>query len=502
MSTRYLVIAADTIIGLLVMPFNVHHLGQSAYGLWILTSSLNTYFTLLDLGYGGSVTRFVAQYRARRDADSINEICSTMMAVFLGVGALIYLAFIVAALNVEHLFNLSAGQVETSRILMLISGALVALSMPFGVFGGVMNAFQRYDINNFVTVGTAVVAAIVNVAMLLAGYGVVEVVFGTTLVRIAALFIYRRNAYWVFPLLSVRPTRFKAARLREVTGFSIYSAILNWSFKLNYMTDALIIGAFMSPAAVALWAVPRRVTQAVRSFTNQFNAVLMPVIVDSDTRGLAERMRTIFVHGTRLSLFGVVPGAAALFLLADPLLPAYMGPDFAASVPVAQILAVLTAFRVGNSTANVVLKGSRGIRLVAMTNLTVAVANIVLSILWIQRWGLVGQAFGTLVPVAAGTIFVLWPAACRYVGIGVGDAFRRAVWPALWPLVAMIPVVLALRSRMPANLPSVVFTAAVGALCYAATFFAFALNRADRMLMLSKLLSLAPWRRSMPAEAA
>ena len=61
-----------------------------------------------------------------------------------------------------------------------------------------------------------------------------------------------RNPYFV--LLSVRPSLFRITRRREVSGFSLY---IDWSNRLNFATDMIVIGAFMSPAAVALWAVPR-----------------------------------------------------------------------------------------------------------------------------------------------------------------------------------------------------------------------------------------------------
>ena len=41
----------ETIVGLLVLPFNVAHLGKAAYGLWILTTSITADFSVLDLGY-------------------------------------------------------------------------------------------------------------------------------------------------------------------------------------------------------------------------------------------------------------------------------------------------------------------------------------------------------------------------------------------------------------------------------------------------------------------
>src|SRR6476469_7648113 len=90
-ATRYMAIIVDGLLGLVVLPFNVRHLGTSAYGLWMLTASISMYFSVLDLGFGGSLTRFVAQYRARRDARSLNEIVSTLFVSFTVIGIFAYL---------------------------------------------------------------------------------------------------------------------------------------------------------------------------------------------------------------------------------------------------------------------------------------------------------------------------------------------------------------------------------------------------------------------------
>ena len=64
---------------------------------------------------------------------------------------------------------------------------------------------------------------------LLAGYGLLHAGRGDDRVRVAAYFLYRRNAYRVFPALRIRPALFRRDRLREVTGFSVYSSIIDWA---------------------------------------------------------------------------------------------------------------------------------------------------------------------------------------------------------------------------------------------------------------------------------
>ncbi len=81
-STRYLAYVVDAILGVVMLPFNLAHLGMAAYGLWMLTTSFTVYFAMLDLGYGGALVRFVAQYRAKRDARALNEVLSTFSFVY------------------------------------------------------------------------------------------------------------------------------------------------------------------------------------------------------------------------------------------------------------------------------------------------------------------------------------------------------------------------------------------------------------------------------------
>src|SRR4029077_1057907 len=119
--------------------------------------------------------------------------------VFAAFGVLTYLVAIAIAFSLGHIFTLSPEQVHVGRIVLLIITLNVAGGTAFSVFGAVINGFQRYDLNNVVGAASSVLTAIVNVIVLLAGYGLVELVAATTLVRVLTYFVYRANAYRVFP---------------------------------------------------------------------------------------------------------------------------------------------------------------------------------------------------------------------------------------------------------------------------------------------------------------
>ena len=68
-----------------------------------------------------------------------------------------YLVAIVLAVFLDRLFHLSPDQVHVGRVVLLIISVNVAVGTAFTVFGGVINGFQRYDLNNIVGTVSSVV---------------------------------------------------------------------------------------------------------------------------------------------------------------------------------------------------------------------------------------------------------------------------------------------------------------------------------------------------------
>jgi len=497
LSTRYLAIAAEMVVGLLVLPFNVAHLGKAAYGLWVLTTSITAYFSVLDLGYSGALVKFVAQYRAKRDLRGLNEILSTTYYLFIGFGAVTYLAAIVIAVYLDTLLNITPDQLHVGRVVLLVTSIHFALATAFSVFGAVINGFQRYDINNVTGTISSIVVAIVNVAVLSMGYGLIELVIATTIVRVLTLWVYRANAYRVFRALSLSPANFRVSRLREVTSFSVFMLLIDWANKMNYSIDAVVIGIMLGTAAVAVWSIGQRLAEVTQRLTNQLNDILFPNVVDHSASSRVDRLQAILLMGTRLSLATVIPIGTALMLMAGPLVLAWVGPDFAGSVIVVQLLALTVMIRVGNSTAQTLLKGADGHRLVAYTNVITAGVNLALSVVLARGIGLAGVAIGTLVPITFSAVFILFPAACRRVELTLMRALADAVWPAVWPAAAMAAYLVATRPFVPASLLPVLLNMAVAGLVYVATFLAFGISAVERRFYLSKVFEAAVLARIM-----
>lgn len=487
---RYVTIGTELLLGLVMLPFNTRYLGAPEYGLWILTASIVAYFPILDLGYGVAMERFVAHYRTERNAGAINEIASTLVFVFAGIGLLAFGVIAGLALNLGAWFELDAGQARTGGIVMMLVGAQFALGLPFAIFGAVVNGFQRQYLNAGVGASVGLAAAAVNVAVLVGGGGLVDLVAAMAATRMLGYIAYRLNAYRVFPLLRIRPSLFRVSRLREVSRFSVYMLIQDASVKANYATDPIVIAATLMTGAVAVWTVAQRLADVVLQLTNQLNLVLFPIVVDADTARRDDRLQDVLLQGTRLSLATTLPVAGSLALLAHPVVVGWTGPAFAGAASVLQVLAMVVVVRVGTWTASTVLQGAGHHRLVSLSNLVAALVNLGLSILLIRTYGLLGVAWATLIPITIRAGAVIIPVACARVNITPIRFLASAVLPAAWPALVALGGLALVRDIAAGSLWQAVLLGAATGCVYFALFAGLAIGRDDRNRYLGKLRTI------------
>src|SRR5581483_10575627 len=136
-------------------------------------------------------------------------------------------------------------------------------------------------------------------------------------------------------------------------------------------------------------------------------------------------------------------------------------------------------------------------RLVAYTNILTGIANLLLSVAIVRPLQLAGVAIGTLIPVTATAVFVLFPAGCRRVGLSISEATVKAIWPAVWPAAVMAIYIEATRDLVPPTLLAVGAESIVAGLIYAVTFLLFAISPVERRFYLSKITEMVG--RSVPA---
>jgi O-antigen/teichoic acid export membrane protein len=299
--------------------------------------------------------------------------------------------------------------------------------------------------------------------------------------------------------LRLRISSFRTPLVRDVTAFSLYFFVISIAVQIGFNLDNIVVGAALGTSAVAVYAVALRLADAQRNLSNQFNTLMFPVVVRYGATNEPGALRDMLIDGTRLSLTLVCGLTVCLIGFARPLIARWMGPGFEAAVGPLYVLAITGVVLIGQAPLGNILLGTGRHRLVAFTSLAEAVTNLALSVFLVRRFGLLGVAIGTAVPVFVANVFVLAPAVCRQLDMRLTD-FIRAV--AIGPLVGAGASALALwtvrTAWPPESLPAIVGEGAVVGVIYLGALWTLGLDAAVRVrysTFARRLLSLAAHRR-------
>jgi O-antigen/teichoic acid export membrane protein len=59
-SSSWFSLGINILVGIFLLPFILHRLGNAAYGAWVLVFSVTGYYGLFDLGVRSSIIRYVS----------------------------------------------------------------------------------------------------------------------------------------------------------------------------------------------------------------------------------------------------------------------------------------------------------------------------------------------------------------------------------------------------------------------------------------------------------
>jgi O-antigen/teichoic acid export membrane protein len=428
-------------LSFLFTPFIVHSLGDSAYGVWLLTLSVVGFMGLLDLGVRGAVTRYVARFAAVGDDASASRVASSALRIFVAITAVVALVSVVMGAFAARLFSIPEAHQEAARIVLVIAGLNLGVTLVGGTYAGGLAACSRIELLNLVDVTTAIVRTLATVAALSAGHGLVAmalVQLAVSTLRVACVAGLLRRVY---PALRVAPRLGDAAHVRLIFGFSLFSFLIHVSGRFIYYADALVIGAFLPVASVTAFGIGSSLVEYARMLISSVSYATSPVASSLEGAGDHRRIQSLLLTTTGVSMMILLPIALTFVLRGETFIRLWMGPAYAG--PSGGVLAILALPLMLHGAAH----GTGGIMLaigrhkpMVPAMLVEAAANLAISIALVRTMGIAGVAWGTAVPsLVAGVAF--WPV---YVHRATGVPLRRflaAAW--LRPALAVAPFAVA-----------------------------------------------------------
>jgi O-antigen/teichoic acid export membrane protein len=417
-------------VGVILVPIMVHHLGDTLFGLWVLVSAVSGYSRLLDLGLAPSIVKWVARYRAESDQEEMNDFLSTMFVAYLGIGVLALGGTAIIASVFDRVFSMSPDQVGVARLLLLITGLTLAIDFPMSVFGAVLTAYQRSDINDVLSILHLLLGLSFTLGVLSAGYGLLAMALVQLVVVLVTQAVRVLLAWRVNPAMVLRLGRFHWQRMQAVRDYSFFVFTQAFARQVALKTDEVVIGLFLPLSAVASYSIGLRLANALRTLAEQLVDVLFPVAADLHARHRAIELQRVTLMGSCVVLGLGIPPALGVLVLAGPLISLWVGHQYVASAsPVAAVLACGMTAAMIHWVPVTIARAAGHVRVPGLVAVGEAMANLALSVLLVTSFGIVGVALGTMVPAVATSLLVQTPYACRVLGIPLRVFAREVIMP-------------------------------------------------------------------------
>jgi O-antigen/teichoic acid export membrane protein len=469
-------------------PFILHSLGETAFGLWVLAQVVVSYGSLLDLGMGSAIIKYVADARARDDSTAAHRLLATATRLYLALAAAALAIGLALSSQLHRVIDLDPGTEASAATVLVIVTVTFAINLAATPATATIRGLQRYDITNMLTVGNVLTNAALTVLVLSQGGGVVAMVSVTMPVALVtqslAVIVVRRLDGDFRPRWSPGSRR----TVRTLTGFGFTVTVSQLALLLQKKSSEIIVGTVLAVAAVTPYSLAVRLSELPHVISDQFIKVLLPVASELHAAGDSAPLRQLYLASTRLTLALMLPLATCAALLAGDLLQLWVGAEYRDHAALVAILVAASVALTSQWPAGSVLQGINRFGPVAAAALVSGVANVTLTLALIGPYGLIGVALGTLIPTVAEAFLFVLPFTLRVLRVRVRDLAAQALLPVVVPLLPCVLVLLAAdRLTGSVSWPSLLITGLAAVAVYEAVYLMLPAARRERRMVLGRL---------------
>lgn len=436
----YINLALGALIPFFYTPVMLSILGQAEYGLYSLSSSAVSYLSLLSFGFGSTIVRYIAKYRAEGNKKAVEETYGFFLLLYSVLAIVVVICGVGIAGNVDVIFDRGLTDQENAKMktLVLIMAFNSALAFPVSVFSSMITSHERYFYRKLIDMLSTVAAPIANLIALYMGYASVGMALASTVLQVLMLPL---NIVYCYKALGLRPkfVKMQWPLIREMLGFSVFVFIGSIVDMLFWATDKVILGMLASSVAVAVYNVGGTFNNMVMNLSTSISGVLTPRItgmVVTDTS--KEEWTVLFVKVGRLQFLIIALIVSGFSVFGQTFIELWAGPEYADAFWVA----VLTMFPLC-----IPLIQNIGISFITAQNkhqfrsivyLIIAILNVVSTYLIVPYMGVIGAALCSCLSYLLGQGLIMNVYYWKVTGLDIPLFWKNILKMAIIPAAMLI----------------------------------------------------------------
>ncbi|MBI4154249.1 flippase [Candidatus Woesearchaeota archaeon] len=395
-SIIFLMYLAGGIISYILRLFIARNLSVEEFGLLYAILSFVGFLTLFrDLGFGSTLTKFIAEFAARKKLDEIKA------SIIIVVGVEVVAGIIIAAVVFALADFLSINYFRAAASLPL---KIIAASFAISGFIAMQYVFQGLEkIRHYAVIEPVRTGLTLAAAVPLIGLGITGVAYAYLFAAIATSILIFGMVTRVFPFMSVKSRVSKKLAKRLVMfSFPVFFTAVGGTV-LVY-TDTLLITLFLSVSDVGLYQAALPTSQLLWVLVGSVSVVLLPMVSSLYAKKEYKSLENIVSLTTKFSFIAIMPFIIIIMAFPDLVISLLFGGAYLAAAPALQVLALTSLFYALFAIASSSLLGVGRPEVNMKIVSVIAVVDVVLNIIFIPVLGITGAALTTLLSYIIGTL--------------------------------------------------------------------------------------------------
>jgi O-antigen/teichoic acid export membrane protein len=213
-------------------------------------------------------------------------------------------------------------------------------------------------------------------------------------------------------------------KIKSLYSYSWKTLVAQVADKLRFDIDNFVIVGFLGLNFVTIYVIAVRLVRHFMDLIMSVVGILTPVFSQYEGRGDFHSIREKFILTTKISSYLAIFVGGILIIFGKAFIERWMGPQYLEAYPLLVVLTIPLTIALMQNPSISLLFGISKHNFFAISNSIEGVANLILSLILVQRFGMMGVALGTAIPMVVIKLFIQPVYVCKSIGLNIGNYMK------------------------------------------------------------------------------
>ena len=405
----YLILGLNNLVGLVYTPYMLRMMGQSEFGLYSLVTSVIAYLTILDLGFGNTIIRYTAKFRAENKSEELHSMFGMFVTLYMAISLITILLGSVLYFNIDLIYSkaLTADELQKVHIMIILLIFNLAFTFPLSIFGSIITAYENFVFQRLIRIARIILNTGVMIILLEMGYRAIGMVVLITLLNLITLLL---NFWYCKAKLKIK-IRFKGfdrSLFKELAGYSFFIFLGALVDRLYWSSGQIILGAVIGTAAVAIFSVAIQLQQMYSSFSTAIPGVFLPKITALTTKEHShQEISDLFIKTGRIQFIILAFVLTGFILFGEQFITLWAGPDYKETYYITLLFFIPMTIPLIQNIGLTILMARNQMKFRSVLYVFIAAFSVLLQLLLVKRYGGIGSAIAICTALVLGQIIAM-----------------------------------------------------------------------------------------------